>query len=126
MRCPECNCGSCSCLNSRPREKSRYRRYRCQSCGHRFSTVEKYVKNGEDDNIRDLLCSLRDIEIAMAKLRRRVRAKVREENGNHLPREKDFEEKGEKTIDLQEFDGAVQAAEADLDVRGSGGGPVGF
>lgn len=88
--------------------------------------MEKYVKNGEDDNIRDLLCSLRDIEIAMAKLRRRVRAKVREENGNHLPREKDFEEKGEKTIDLQEFDGAVQAAEADLDVRGSGGGPVGF
>ena len=40
MMCPKCGC-DCSVRDSRqPEGKPRYRRYRCDSCGNRFTTYE--------------------------------------------------------------------------------------
>jgi transcriptional regulator NrdR family protein len=41
MRCPVCACEDTSVFNSRPQPQGViYRRRRCESCTHRFTTVE--------------------------------------------------------------------------------------
>ena len=41
MNCPECTSDNCMVVNSRQTEAyKRTRRYKCQECGSRFSTVE--------------------------------------------------------------------------------------
>ena len=44
MICPKCKSGNVSVVDSRPQESGhRRRRYRCNSCGRRFSTIETYA-----------------------------------------------------------------------------------
>lgn len=40
FQCPACGAMGASVVDSRPRENLRLRRYRCEACGKRFSTVE--------------------------------------------------------------------------------------
>lgn len=41
MRCTKCDSVNCYCIDSRDSKESlRYRRYKCEDCGERFSTVE--------------------------------------------------------------------------------------
>lgn len=40
MNCPKCGNDVVSCIDSRPKSGTIYRRRKCISCGFRFSTVE--------------------------------------------------------------------------------------
>ena len=43
MKCPACGCRNVHCKDSRYREAQdcRWRRYLCESCGTRFTTIER-------------------------------------------------------------------------------------
>lgn len=45
--CPECKKGAVFVINSRPKGGYRWRRYECDNCGHRHSTIEVpvHIKN---------------------------------------------------------------------------------
>jgi len=45
MKCPECK-SKCEVVNSRHKDYGRYRRYECEQ-GHRFTTVEVALEEGE-------------------------------------------------------------------------------
>lgn len=40
MNCPKCNHDVVSCIDSRPRNGTIYRRRKCLKCGYRFSSAE--------------------------------------------------------------------------------------
>ena len=45
MICPKCKSGDVSVIDSRPQESGhRRRRYRCNNCDRRFSTIETYAE----------------------------------------------------------------------------------
>ena len=45
MICPKCKSGNVSVIDSRPQESGhRRRRYRCNNCDRRFSTIETYAE----------------------------------------------------------------------------------
>lgn len=45
MNCPKCNHDIVSCIDSRPRNDTIYRRRKCLKCGYRFSSVEISLEN---------------------------------------------------------------------------------
>lgn len=45
MICPYCKSINTKCLDSRPRNKYRMRRYKCTDCARRFSTHEIVVED---------------------------------------------------------------------------------
>ena len=70
MRCPNCNGGDCKIIDSRTRpDGKKRRRYECNNCDSRFSTVElpvdelkkllDYIKH--DTLIRDTVSSLNEM-----------------------------------------------------------------
>ena len=73
MNCPRCKSRMCRCVDSRQRRGGRYRRYACQGCGEKFSTIERYTPIEEEVTVRYLVNTLQRIEREMKAARMAVK-----------------------------------------------------
>lgn len=70
MNCPKCGHDVVSCIDSRPRNGTIYRRRKCMECGHRFSTLEISLDDMDrlkhkEALLRSLLDYVGDIEMKL-------------------------------------------------------------
>ena len=50
MKCPYCNSEQSYCIDSRPVQNERRRKYRCGICGNTFKTTERVVREELESN----------------------------------------------------------------------------